>query len=695
MNTSANINVRKTPLTSPNPPRSTVSFRTPSPFKVNQRVENKTVLSATTSSISTTRPPSVKLQAVGVQKSISSNSTVTRTDRPVVLSSATSRANTSSPELVTHQRRTSVTLHPPKPIVTGVSRTAPSSPLVPAVNPRVQSSPTLSSLRDLQPSPTPSIRITSKVTKLSVNAKASATSEPATPNSVTGLGHRTFASRSRVSSVSNLRNMENSSTSPPSRSPVSSISENTKLAITERPRVPSISQDGLHFIPPSTSATPTPTSTSSSPPLRSASPLLRHRRVPSVAKSDIIYNFSSLQINGNEDVTVQAPRPIRPNVGLPSANFSPKYSPFSSGNTRPNLHLKVNSSPGTSSTNKFPVIAKIDPLSIPLPLNSPPTSTLSYSSRSTVSSSSAISMSPQHSALSGIGPTLNSHDGTGLGMGMTHRRRVSGVGVNGNLNRHPPNVDNQTNGVNAARVKRGDPEQILVQGGIQFLQRATEEDLGDSDAGSSLLDDLDLHEEDQGNSDRRMRAEAKSIRKIEDLEITNRSLMVINASLEAAKHRQAKEIRDLRRKLRESRLILPPKAYRLVTFGQTGNTSLDTDPDGDDDGDDEDDDTDEIGILDVEKINDEGFKRCWNLLESLLENGRQALAAKPEDFEVAPSSATKVLHAEELRSEADPDERDRHDGDADTSIISVDPDSEDEVEGMVSIRITTPMPPSP
>ena len=175
--------------------------------------------------------------------------------------------------------------------------------------------------------------------------------------------------------------------------------------------------------------------------------------------------------------------------------------------------------------------------------------------------------------------------------------------------------------------------------------------------------------------------------------------MVINASLEAAKHRQAKEIRDLRRRLRESRLILPPKTYRLVTSGQAGNTSLDADPydDDEDEDEDEDDDADEIGTLDVDKINDEGFKRCRNFLETLLEDGRRALAAKPEDFEVAPRSTAKVLHAEELRSEVDPDERDRHDDedDADTSIMSIDHDSEDEVEGIVSIRITTPMPLSP
>ena len=164
--------------------------------------------------------------------------------------------------------------------------------------------------------------------------------------------------------------------------------------------------------------------------------------------------------------------------------------------------------------------------------------------------------------------------------------------------------------------------------------------------------------------------------------------MVINASLEAAKHRQAKEIRDLRRKLRESRLILPPTAYRLVT----SDTSLEADPDDDDDEDE--DDADEIGTLDIGKIKDEGFKRCLNLLEDLLDNGRRALASKPDDFEVTSGSATKVLHAEELRSE---DEQDRQveEEDANTSMASVGHDSENEVEGMVSIKVTAPVPPSP
>jgi hypothetical protein len=241
--------------------------------------------------------------------------------------------------------------------------------------------------------------------------------------------------------------------------------------------------------------------------------------VPSVAKSDIIHSFSQLQDNGHEGVTIQAPRPTRPNAGPPPATYNPKYFPFSTlsaskfnDNPKQSLHSKTNSTPGTVSRNKLFVVAKVDPLSVPLPITSPPASTVSYSSRSTVSSSSVTSTSPQHSALSGIAPTLNSHDGTGLGMGMTHRRKVSGVGVSGNLNGNALNLNHQINGPNSTRIK-SESLQDGAQDGIRFPQTATEE-TGDSDAGSSLLDDLDLHRVDGDISERRMRAEAKSIRKV-------------------------------------------------------------------------------------------------------------------------------------------------------------------------------------
>lgn len=119
---------------------------------------------------------------------------------------------------------------------------------------------------------------------------------------------------------------------------------------------------------------------------------------------------------------------------------------------------------------------------------------------------------------------------------------------------------------------------------------------------------------------------------IADLEITNRSLLAINASLETTKNRQAKEIRDLRRKLRESRLILPPRAFIALEASSPGD-------DGDDDQDDDDSD-------DVEGVEDEGFQRVRGLLDVLIQSGKQALESTPEDFR---EGSAKVLNADELR----------------------------------------------
>jgi hypothetical protein len=126
---------------------------------------------------------------------------------------------------------------------------------------------------------------------------------------------------------------------------------------------------------------------------------------------------------------------------------------------------------------------------------------------------------------------------------------------------------------------------------------------------------------------------------IEDLEITNRSLLAINASLEATKHKQLTEIRELRRKLRESRLMLPPRTYRTLKSSLSpediaDDEDIDDDSNGDDDGDDE---------------HDETYKRIKGILEDLLETGRRALRAEPRDFEKQ-CSGVKVLSAEEVRS---------------------------------------------
>lgn len=161
--------------------------------------------------------------------------------------------------------------------------------------------------------------------------------------------------------------------------------------------------------------------------------------------------------------------------------------------------------------------------------------------------------------------------------------------------------------------------------------------------------------------------------------------MVINATLEAAKHRQAKEIRDLRRKLRESRLILPPQTYRQVK-------SSDDTPDYDDDLDDEDDD-DDLNDDNFKDDKDEGFKRVRTILDGLLEEGHKALETKAHELEERDRGpTTKVLHAEELH---DDDFHEFSEADItlpDSDDLDEDSDSEDEVEGMISIRIT-PSPP--
>jgi hypothetical protein len=159
-----------------------------------------------------------------------------------------------------------------------------------------------------------------------------------------------------------------------------------------------------------------------------------------------------------------------------------------------------------------------------------------------------------------------------------------------------------------------------------------------------------------GDSDGKIRAEAKSNRKvivlphpthihplvipptqIEDLEITNRSLLAINATLEATKHRQAREIRELRRKLRESRLMLPPLAFRAIK-SSLGPEDVADDEDIDDDDNEEDGDE-----------RDETYNRIKGILENLLETGRRALRTEARDFEKQ-GGGVKVLSAEEVRS---------------------------------------------
>ncbi|KAG1813363.1 uncharacterized protein BJ212DRAFT_428666 [Suillus subaureus] len=230
--------------------------------------------------------------------------------------------------------------------------------------------------------------------------------------------------------------------------------------------------------------------------------------------------------------------------------------------------------------------AKVEPASIPLPPHSPSISALSLSSKSSVSRSS-LSLDPSHASA----PTLNSH---------TNKR-------------------SDTESARANRSIQSDHDDTISPT-INGRQ-------------SSQDRDSDL---DSENSEHKARAAAKSNRKIADLEITNKSLLLINTSLETTKNRQAKEIRDLKRKLRESRLILPPRAFRAVE-------SLAREEQAQEEGEDNDSEEDED-----EDGPDEAYARVKDMLEGLLESGRKALEKTPDDFRQG--LFAKVLNADEVRS---------------------------------------------
>jgi hypothetical protein len=111
--------------------------------------------------------------------------------------------------------------------------------------------------------------------------------------------------------------------------------------------------------------------------------------------------------------------------------------------------------------------------------------------------------------------------------------------------------------------------------------------------------------------------------------------------LEATKHRQAKEIRELRRKLRESRLVLPPRAYRAVSHDDEVD---DDEEEEEEDGGDE----NKEGKVVVGQ-DDDAYTRVVALLEVLLESAKNALETKPADFVGNSKGGAKVLSAEEVK----------------------------------------------
>ncbi|KAL6303974.1 hypothetical protein BKA93DRAFT_314087 [Sparassis latifolia] len=310
----------------------------------------------------------------------------------------------------------------------------------------------------------------------------------------------------------------------------------------------------------------------------------------------------------------------------------------------------------------YTVPTKLDPAEIPLPPQSPPMSTLSFSSRSSASRSS-VSCETQA-------------------------------------------TDTSRNTAPASALKEPTCGAVSTSSQAVFLAAAAS--TPSPSEGGFDDDDVDDHvpaaNSEDIDPDRKMKAEAKSNRKIADLEITTRSLLAINLSLEATKHRQAKEIRDLKRKLRESRLILPPPAYHAVKSSLTHDDTAEDDVETGTDAGSEDE--DEQALL--EGHDDEPYRRVKVILDSLLDECARALASTPADFAEGGRSGAKVLSADEVRSWRGDDTETRSLADRSAlgepslpSRIAV-PDSDDdmgsesEVEASLlesDSRATSPLPP--
>ncbi|KAJ7170186.1 hypothetical protein C8R46DRAFT_226213 [Mycena filopes] len=402
-----------------------------------------------------------------------------------------------------------------------------------------------------------------------------------------------------------------------------------------------------------------------SPPLPPNSSLRAHphrARVPSISS-----NASSSAASGPFYPTSTS------GTGTPAANHhryssGARASPTSSA-AGAGYYQSFDASPKLAAPRTNGFTAKVDPAAIPLPPHSPPTSAVSFSSRSSRSPSSV---------------SYATESGTGTS-------QLSAPRVNG----RDAADSNMRSGL----------ENLMHFSGMLPTAEGAEDDDDDSDEEEEDEQDQEKREDEFRAStfERKVKAEAKSVRKIADLEITNRSLLTINTTLEQTKHRQAKEIRELRRKLRESRLILPPRAFRAVKSSLTADDTADSDSESDDDS--EEDGEKAEKAEQVREAHDVMYRRVKTILAGLLETGRRALETTPQDFP-EPVKVAKVLSAYELNepdADAEGEEGKEPRAPPSPSHVAV-PDSEDEnltsedeVEAMTLPRDSPPPshPPSP
>ncbi|KAJ7783150.1 hypothetical protein B0H16DRAFT_1709960 [Mycena metata] len=232
---------------------------------------------------------------------------------------------------------------------------------------------------------------------------------------------------------------------------------------------------------------------------------------------------------------------------------------------------------------------------------------------------------------------------------------TSAVSYSSRSSRSPSSVsyatESGTSQLSAPRPNGRDAADSSMRSGLENLMHfsgmlPTAEDAED--------DDSDEDEDGQGQEkredefrastfERKVKAEAKSVRKIADLEITNRSLLTINTSLEQTKRRQAKENRD-------SRLILPSRAFRAVKSSLEADDTVDSNSDEEEEGDE----AEQAAAEQAREVHDVMYRRIKTILAGLLETGRRALETTPQDFP-EPVKVAKVLSAYELNEEGDAD----------------------------------------
>ncbi|SJX63420.1 uncharacterized protein SRS1_11078 [Sporisorium reilianum f. sp. reilianum] len=151
--------------------------------------------------------------------------------------------------------------------------------------------------------------------------------------------------------------------------------------------------------------------------------------------------------------------------------------------------------------------------------------------------------------------------------------------------------------------------------------------------------------------------EARVHRKLLDLEITNKSLLAINSALEVTKLKQAKEIRELKRRLRDGR-GLPTAAAPRDSAASTVFSDEDDLSDTDDD--------DNLLVKEDPEL-EAAHQRCKDLVDHMVDQARKAILAEYDEPE---NTGGKVLHPAELEEMQRELDEEGNDTEADTTVAT-------------------------